>query len=251
MTETIKEHDFIELDYTGKLEDGTIFDTTEEQVAKDNGFYDEKMKFASATICVGENQILPGLDKNLIDRELGKEFEVKLSAEEAFGKRDIKKMKIMPISAFKEHNMQPQPGLQIEADGETGTISRVSGGRVIVNFNHPLAGKEVVYTVKINKKITDPKEQIVSFLSTSMRMPEDKIDVTVNEEKAEIKLPMQLPEQFTEVIAKKLAELTKLKEVKFVAEKKEAVEKVVEESTEKIKEAKEEEKTVETTEKKE
>ena len=135
----------------------------------------------------------------------------------------------MPISAFKEHNMQPQPGLQIEADGETGTITRVSGGRVIVNFNHPLAGKEVVYLVKVNKKITDPKEQIITFLSTSMRMPKDKINVTVNEDKAEIKLPMQLPEQFTGVIGKKLADLTKLKEVNFVAEKKESVEKVVEE----------------------
>ena len=221
MTDKIKEHDFIELDYTGKLEDGTVFDTTEEKVAKEKGFYQEKMKFGPATICVGENQILPGLDKNLIDKELGKEFEVKLSPEEAFGKRDIKKMKIMPISAFKEHNMQPQPGLQIEADGETGTITRVSGGRVIVNFNHPLAGKEVVYIVKVNKKITDPKEQIISFLSTSMRMPEDKIDVSVAEDKAEIKLPMQLPEQFTEAIGKRLEELTKLKEVKFIAEKKE------------------------------
>ncbi len=221
MTDKIKEHDFIELDYTGKLEDGTVFDTTEEKVAKEKGFYQEKMKFGPATICVGENQILPGLDKNLIDKELGKEFEVKLSPEEAFGKRDIKKMKIMPISAFKEHNMQPQPGLQIEADGETGTITRVSGGRVIVNFNHPLAGKEVIYAVKVNKKITDPKEQIISFLSTSMRMPEDKIDVSVAEDKAEIKLPMQLPEQFTEAIGKRLEELTKLKEVKFIAEKKE------------------------------
>jgi|APSaa5957512622_1039677.scaffolds.fasta_scaffold09353_4 FKBP-type peptidyl-prolyl cis-trans isomerase 2 len=232
MTEKIKENDFIELDYTGKLEDGSVFDTTEEKVAKDNGFYKEKMKFGPATICVGENQILPGLDKNLIDQELGKEFEVKLSAGEAFGKRDIKKMKIMPVAAFKEHNMQPQPGLQIEADGETGTITRVSGGRVIVNFNHPLAGKEVTYVVKVNKKITDPKEQIITFLSTSMRMPKDKINVTVNEEKAEIKLPMQLPEQFTDAVGKKLVELTKLKEVKFVAEKKEPVENVVAETNE-------------------
>ena len=230
MTEKIKEHDFIELDYTGKLEDGTVFDTTEEKVAKEKGFYQENMKFGPATICVGENQILPGLDKNLIGKELDKEFEVKLSPEEAFGKRDVKKMRIMPISAFKEHNMQPQPGLQIEADGETGTVTRVSGGRVIVNFNHPLAGKEVVYVVKVNKKITDSKDKIVSFLSTSMRMPEDKIDVTISEEKAEIKLPMQLPEQFTEAVGKKLEELTKLKEVKFVAEKKEAVDKVVEDT---------------------
>ena len=222
MTETIKEHDFIELNYTGKLTDGTVFDTTIEAVAKENGFNNEKANFAPAVICVGEKQILPGLDAQLVDKEIGKDHDVKLSAEEAFGKRDVKKMKIMPISAFKEHNMQPQPGMQIDADGKVGTVSRVSGGRVIVNFNHPLAGKEVVYTVNVIRKVTDVPEQIKSFLTTSMKMPEDKIGVTVNEDKAEIKLPMDLPEQFTEAISQKLAELTKLKEVKFVkaAEKK-------------------------------
>lgn len=223
MTETIKEHDFIELNYTGKLTDGTVFDTTIEKVAKDNGFDNEKAKFAPAVICVGEKQILPGLDAQLVDKEIGKDYDIKLSTEEAFGKRDVKKMRIMPISAFKEHNMQPQPGMQIDADGEVGTVSRVSGGRVIVNFNHPLAGKEVVYIVNVIRKVTDVSEQIKSFLTTSMRMPEDKIQVEVKEEKAEIKLPTDLPEQFTELISKKLAELTKLKEVKFVSGKKEEV----------------------------
>ncbi len=217
MADTIKEHDFIEIDYTGKLVDGTIFDTTEEKVAKDNNLPTDKGKFGAATICVGEQQILPGLDKELIGKEIGKEYTINLSAENAFGKRDIKKMKIMPVNSFKEHNMQPQPGLQIEADGEMGVITRVSGGRVIVNFNHPLAGKDVLYTVKINKTITDPKEKIVSFLSTSMRLPEDKIDVAVKDEVAEIKMPVQLPEQFTEAVSKKLKELVKLKEIKFVS----------------------------------
>jgi len=213
--EKIKLHDFVQIDYTGKLADGTVFDTTEEKVAKQHNFYSEKMKFGPATICVGEQQVLPGLDLNLVDKEVGKSFTITLPPEQAFGKRDVKNMKIMPMSAFREHKMQPVPGLQIDVDGQVGTVSSVSGGRVIVNFNHPLAGKEVIYDVKIHKKVTDHKEQIVSFLNTSLRISEKEIKVEVKEDKAEVKMVMDLPEQITQIIGKKLAELTGLKEVTF------------------------------------
>ncbi len=211
----IKLHDFVQVDYTGRLVDGTVFDTTEERIAKINGFFSEKMKFGPATICVGERQILPGLDTGLIDKEVGHTFNLKLAPEQAFGKRDVKNMKIMPMSAFREHKMQPHPGLQIDVDGQRGSITSVSGGRVIVNFNHPLAGKEVEYHVTIHQKITDHKEQITAFLNTSLHIPEKQIQVEIKEEKAEVKTPINFPEQITKVLGDKLAELTGLKEVNF------------------------------------
>lgn len=219
MAEKINHHDFVEVNYTGKLIDGTIFDTTEEKVAKENGIYDPKMNFAPAVICVGERQILPGLDEQLEGREVGPEYTVELSPEKAFGKRDIKKMRIMPMSAFKEQQMQPQPGLQIEVDGQIGIISKVSGGRIMVNFNHPLAGKEVVYTFKVTKKILDQKEQILAFLNATLRIPEEKMKVEVAGENAKVELPTALPAPFTEALGKKLAELVKLKSIEFSGKK--------------------------------
>ncbi|HLC89165.1 MAG TPA: peptidylprolyl isomerase [Candidatus Nanoarchaeia archaeon] len=219
MADKINHHDFIELNYTGKLADGTIFDTTDEKVAKDNKIYDQKMKFGPAIICVGEQQLLPGLDQQLIGKEIGQEYTFKLNAEQAFGKRDIKRMRIMPASAFKEHNMKPYPGLQIDVDGEMGLITRVSGGRIIVNFNHPLAGKDVIYNVNILRKITEQNQQLTAFLNSTLKIPADKIQVEISEEKAAVTIPAQLPEQFTEMIGKKLAELVKLKEVKFSSRK--------------------------------
>ena len=211
MAETIQLHDFIELDYTGKLTDGMIFDTTLAEVAKKNGFYSEKAKYGSVIICVGEQQILPGLDNKLLSQEVGKELHFELTPEEAFGKRDIKKVKIVPMSTFIEHKMNPQPGLQIEVDGEMGTINRVASGRVIVNFNHPLAGKEVAYEVKVKRRLTDNKEKIVAFLNNVLRIPKDKIQVQVEGENVKIELPWNMPEQLIEVFNKKLEELLKLK----------------------------------------
>ena len=211
MTETIQLHDFIELDYTGKLPDGMVFDTTSAEVAKKNGFYSEKAKYGSAVICVGEQQILPGLDNKLLNQEVGKELHFRLLPEEAFGKRDIKKVKIVPMSTFIEHKMNPQPGLQIEVDGEMGTITRIASGRVIVNFNHPLAGKEVNYEVKVKRKLIDNKEKITAFLNNVLRIPKDKIMVQVEGEKAKVELPWNMPEQLIEVFNKKLEEILKIK----------------------------------------
>ncbi len=213
---TVEHHDFVEIDYTGKLPDGTVFDTTKAETAKQNGLPPQQ-KYGPATVCVGEKQLLPGLDDALTGKELNKEYTVTIPAELAFGKRDIKKMKIVPMSTFREHNVKPQPGLQINVDNELGTVTRVAGGRVIVNFNHPLAGREVQYTFTVLKKITDKKEQLASFLNTTLQFAKDKMSIEVKEDKAEITLPAQLPEQFTDAVGKKLAEITKLKEVTFKA----------------------------------
>ncbi|PIN74830.1 hypothetical protein COV17_04560 [Candidatus Woesearchaeota archaeon CG10_big_fil_rev_8_21_14_0_10_36_11] len=218
MSEKVKEHDFIELDYTGTLEDGSVFDTTTKKVAEENGLPTEKVTFTPAIICVGEKQILPGLDKNLIGKEIGKEYTIQLSPEDAFGKRDIKKVKIVPLGTFKDHNVQPQPGLQIDVDGETGTIKSISGGRVIVNFNHVLSGKNVTYTVHLTRMISDVPEKVVSFLTTILRLPKDKIHVAVTEQKAVVTLPMVLPKPFMDVLAKRLVDVTELSSVDFIVQ---------------------------------
>ncbi len=220
MADKVKHHDFIEVDYTGKLTDGTIFDTTVEEVAKKNNFFSEKQKFGSIVICVGEQQILPGLDAGLVDKEIGQEFTITLTPENAFGKRDIKNLKIVPISTFKQHKMNPYPGLQIDVDGQMGTVMRLSGGRVTVNFNHPLAGKEIVYEVKVHRKLTDTKEKIIAFLNTSLKVPLNNINVEIKEGSASVTMPINFPEQLNEMIGKKLAELTGLKEIKIGKEEK-------------------------------
>jgi len=215
MAEKVKDKDFVRVDYTGKLSDGNVFDTTKEKVARENKIFSEKMDYSPVAVCIGEKQILPGLDEQFEGKEVGKEYTVTLPPEKAFGKRDIKKMRIVPANTFREHNISPQPGLQVDIDGQMGTVTRVSGGRIIVNFNHPLAGKEITYIFKINEKINDTREKLVSFLHSTLRIPESKIEAEVRDNKAEITLPAGFPLQITTMLAQKLVELTGLKDVLF------------------------------------
>ena len=209
-------HDFLEIEYTGKFADGIVFDTTDKEIAQKNNIFSSNIKYKPAVICVGEKQLIPGLDNALLNKEIGKTYTINLKPEEAFGKKDIKKIKLVPPAEFKKQNIQPQPGLQIDMDGEIGRVVKASGGRILVNFNHPFAGREIIYEIKINKKITDKALKLKSFLELSFNMP--NMEVEVKEDKATVTLPMELPKPVQDSLSKKLNEITGLKEIVFKKE---------------------------------
>jgi FKBP-type peptidyl-prolyl cis-trans isomerase 2 len=211
---SIKNKDFVSLNYVGKLKDGTIFDTTIETIAKENDLYDPKIKLSPAKICVGENQILPGIDESLIGKKVGEKYTLELSPENAFGKKDIKKIKTVSFNTFDNFEQPPRPGLQIEDGmGRIGTIMRVAGGRVTINYNHPLSGKDVVYEIEILEKIEDDTEKVKIYLNNIMKLAEDKINVEVNEGNAKIELPFKLPEEFLKELSDRIKDVCQLKEV--------------------------------------
>jgi len=199
----LKERDFVEVDYTGTLAHGVIFDTTSADLAKKHNL-NLKSPYKPVTICIGEQQILKGIDKFLVGKEVGKPYQVKLSPEESFGAKDPKEIRLVPLRTFQKQKVQPVPGLQVDIDGTVATVLRVSSGRVLVDFNHPLSGKEVMYEVTVRRQITDKKEQIESFMKLVLPA---KLDVNVQGDKATIKAPA-LPKEVTDVIGKKISELT-------------------------------------------
>lgn len=207
----IKNHDFVEIEYSGKI-GGVVFDTTIEEVAKKSDLYNEGMKYSPIIICVGESHILKGLDKSLIGREPGESYSVKLAPEDAFGKKSGKLLKLIPLSMFRKQKIQAAPGLQVNIDGMVGVVMRVSGGRVIVDFNHPLAGKQVVYEVKINSVVTDKVKQIQGLMKILVNQD---VTVVLKEDSAEVTITQELPPDIKRRLEEKIVELVKVKTVIF------------------------------------
>jgi len=216
---TLKKHDFIELDFTGIIkDDNLIFDTTLENVAKENNIFNAKVKYKPVVICLGESQIIAGLDGKIIGKEAGK-HRIELKPEEAFGKKDTKLLQLIPLSVFKKQQIQPFPGLQVEIDGNMGVI-RTSGSRVIVDFNHPFSGKEIIYDVEIKRIIDDEKEKVKSFFIISGI----EADVAEKEGKFEVTLKYNLPKELQEGLGKNISEIIG-KEIVFAEKKTEKEEK--------------------------
>jgi FKBP-type peptidyl-prolyl cis-trans isomerase 2 len=157
----IKKGDFIEVEYTGKTE-GQVFDSTSEAVAKEAGL-NPKATYKPAIICIGEGQLLKGLDEFLEGKELGKHT-VTVPPEKAFGKKDAKLLKLIPASKFKAAKIQPFVGMEVNVDNHYGVVRSISGGRITVDFNHPLASKELTYEVEVKRMVEKPEEQVASLL---------------------------------------------------------------------------------------
>jgi len=155
---TVKPGDFVELDYVGRIKTtNVIFDLTNPLIAKKEGI---KLKVKPIKIIVGRKQVIPGLDHALIGKQENVKFVVDINPDHGFGKRVAKLIKLVPLREFKQRKINPYPGLRINVDGLSATILSRSGGRILVDFNHPLAGKDLKYTVTIRKIIKDPKEKV-------------------------------------------------------------------------------------------
>ncbi|MBL7100374.1 MAG: peptidylprolyl isomerase [Nanoarchaeota archaeon] len=175
----LKKGDFIQIDYVGRIKDTKqIFDLTDEELAKKEGIHQENAKYKPIVICIGEGDIVKGLDEELVDKEVGKSYTLEISPEKGFGKKDAKLIKLVNTNMFLKQNINPMPGLQVNIDNMIATIRTVTGGRTLVDFNHPLAGRDLTYEVKILKKITEDKEKLESILSfhLGIEKPDIKIE---------------------------------------------------------------------------
>ena len=157
----IKEKDFIEIEFTGKIKDGEVFDSTiKDELEKLHVEHDHPIEAKPFIFCLGQGMFLKALDDFLIEKETGKDYEIELESEQAFGKRNPSLVQKIPINVFKEQKVNPAPGVVFNFDGRVGKILTVSGGRVMVDFNHSLAGKTLIYKIKILRKVTDLNEKI-------------------------------------------------------------------------------------------
>jgi len=200
----IKENDFIELDYTGIIKDDKIiFDTTIEKTAKDNNIFDDKREYKPIIICVGENHLIKGLDEQVTGKEIGK-YTIEVKDVDAFGKKSTERINLMPMNEFKKQNINPFVGLDIEADGRRGIIRSISGGRVLVDFNHPLSSKDLTYEIDIKRIVTDNKEKVEGLLKL-FNIPFKNIKA--EDKKIIIESNIDIPKELTE----KISELTNTK----------------------------------------
>jgi len=205
MVENIKKGDFIELDYTAKIKNNDIvFDTTIESDAKKFGIHNPKVVYKSMTIKVGDGHIVKGLDEFLVDKVPGN-YIVELLPEQAFGKKDAKLLRLVSIKEFHKNDIQPMIGLEVELDGNRGIVRTISGGRVIVDFNHPLSSQDIIYDVNIKGIVTDPKLKVEAALD-AFRIPFEKVEMIENI--AHVSFKSKIPDEVSKPIADELKKLT-------------------------------------------
>jgi peptidylprolyl isomerase len=161
----IQKSDFIIVDYTGKVkETGEVFDTTSEEVAKEEKLYKEGELYEPRLVVVGEGWVLKALDEALPTFKLKKKESVEIPPEKAFGERDPEKVRLVPLRRLAARGITPKVGGQIEYDKRLATVRTMGSGRVQLDFNPPLAGKTLVYEVTVKQKLKTVDEKISALI---------------------------------------------------------------------------------------
>jgi len=195
--------DFVDLEYTG-FANGEVFDSNiEEDFKKMNNNPGDKPK--KLVIAIGQGFVVPGLDKALEGKEVGKFYEVDVKFKEGFGERKRELVKIIPLRVFTDKQVNPYPGLTLAMDDTLARIITVSGARVVTDFNNPLAGKDLHYKFKIARKVDDEKEKASSLFESLLGFApefEVKNDIILKGPKEFAAIVKMLGKRFKEVLGK-------------------------------------------------
>lgn len=135
----VKENNTVKVHYTGKLTDGQVFDSSEGR---------EPLEFT-----LGQGQMIPGFENGLIDMKLNEKKTIELSKEDAFGEsrpeliQEVQKDQLPP-------EIKPEVGMGLVSKAPDGsehnlTVIDVKDDSIVVDANHPLAGKDVVFDIEV------------------------------------------------------------------------------------------------------
>lgn len=140
---TIANGNKVTLDYEGRFEDGEIFDTSK------HGDHSHPLTFS-----VGEHQVIPGFENAVVGMEINEEKEFSIAPEDAYGMPDERLFQEVPINILPSEP-KPQEGMTLVMQTPQGNIpviiSEVKEESVILNLNHPLAGKTLIFKIKVLK----------------------------------------------------------------------------------------------------
>jgi peptidylprolyl isomerase len=187
----LQKGNFIIVDYTAKVkETSEVFDTTVEETAKKERLYKEGEIYEPKLIVIGEGWVLKALDESLTNMELGKTAPVEIPPEKAFGARDPEKVRRVPLRRLTDKGVTPSLGMRVEHNGKMATVRTVGGGRVLLDFNPPLAGKTLIYEVTVRKKLRTRKMKIAALIHRRIPAVEKaKFKFNIKEEIASIEMP--------------------------------------------------------------
>ena len=137
---TVKKGDKVKVEYVGKLEDGTVFDSSDK--------HDAPLEFI-----VGEGQLIKGFDNALVGMEKGEEKEIKLEPKDAYGEYNPELVKEMPRECFPQ-DKEIEAGMAFVMNLQDGRkalirIAEVKEETITIDLNPPLAGKILLFKIKV------------------------------------------------------------------------------------------------------
>lgn len=159
--------DTVKVDYVGTLEDGTMFDTSLVAKAKEGGVFDETRPYEPLTVNLGKGEVIPGFENWIVGMKVGETKKITLTADDAYGPPREELIQKVPVDTFSGSDIVPEVGKTYNFGIAQGTIKEVSDTEITIDFNHPLAGKTLIFDLTVTDIIVGgagvvaPTEEVV------------------------------------------------------------------------------------------
>ncbi len=204
----VEDGDFVLVKITARTQKGKVFQVSSVEDAKLAGIYDEKKEqqgyYTPEFVIVGKAGFTnEGLTETIKEMDYFQKRSVRIPPTKAFGKRDPQKIERIGIAKFKKLNNGKNPELGQEFAKQTqqgqsqrGTVIRITQGKVVVDYNHPLAGQSIDYNLEIIDRIDNFTDKIDYFM-TSKGIPKQNItDFKINYNEADNSIEFIIPKMF-------------------------------------------------------
>lgn len=199
--------DFLLVEYTVRIKDtNTVIETTDPELAKRENIYEPSRLYGPVLIILGKNWLNQYVEEEITKMNENEEREFEIPPEKAYGARDPGKIKTFSSREFQRRGYSVKVGDVVEIGGIRGVVKQISGGRITVDFNHPLAGKTLIYKIKVVKKLEDIVDKIKTLVSRHLRIPSGELNVEYVED--EKKVTIHIPGKYIALEHVSYAKLT-------------------------------------------
>lgn len=192
---TFDKGSLILIDYTARIK-GTddAFDTTIKADAEKYSIYNEDIAYQPKLVSLGDfaYSVLQGLDEALAQTSVGEKLTVEVPPDKAFGQRDPKKVRAIPIRKLGDDAEKVSIGDTVTLDNKTGIIRLIGSGRVHIDYNHRFAGKTILYDVDVIESLDSPDSRIKGIVSSRFGGQDVKTNYNSQDNTLDISLPEEV-----------------------------------------------------------
>ena len=168
---------------------GELIMTTDEKEAESRGV--KLSEKGPLLVQVGSDEIFKPVMEALVGMEEGEEGEVIVEPADAFGEYDEKKKEVFTERRLRREGINPSQleiGETVVLEGRRGVVRSITGGRVVIDFNHPLAGKTLRVRFRVVKVLSEDAEIVRAVVANAFGVYPDDIEVDVRDGVATIRL---------------------------------------------------------------
>lgn len=148
--ELVNKGNTVTVDYVGRLDEETVFDTSVGSIAQACGKYASGRNYSEGlSFAVGAGQMIAGFDKGVEGMKVGETKTVTIPAKEAYGERSEKNMIKVPREQVPNGD-ELEKGMKLMAsNGQTFTVYAIDSKEVTLDANHELAGKTLIFDITV------------------------------------------------------------------------------------------------------